>query len=565
MAVSLKNIKGIQFEGGVTLRKQPNGPNLEIIGGGLNTDVDLQGFAGGEITVNEAGLDVDFRIEGDTEANLFQVDASIDGLGFFGATPVNQPGATEDLKDVLVSLGFIVDSGASPLDLDGGAATLGTTIVESGGLTVQDGASAMTDNAAVPLVLTNATTGTSFGVLTIVGADAALGADNDEVFLAFHMRDEEAGPTAAAEIARISAVYINAEAADDGAILTFDCFLANSLTEVLRVGQNTAADATSQLLTLQGTTALPCYSEIGDPNTGMNLDGSDGIVFATGGAAELTLTTSGGTFAGTLGVDGATALTGALTVTTGAASFNTTGGDFDFSARTDAIAVYFFIDASADTCGIGGAPPTTGGNTDAVLSVIAQTTGVIIPVLRVAANDGAANADGDDVAIMFGFQDDTNTTRDQGGSIALEVVDNTSTEMDTLFNFRLMTANNAADADQIASLVDAAGTLTWTDESARALKCFDEAPLSGICDKLKTLKLGRIHGQKLQDRHDRGECLNKKHTYAIGTTAEDFYDVFGLGTNPYTGQPGIAPRNLAGVALAACKELITRVEALEAR
>lgn len=45
-------------------------------------------------------------------------------LGFFGATPVAKQGATADLKDVLVNLGVITDSGATPLNLDGGDLTV---------------------------------------------------------------------------------------------------------------------------------------------------------------------------------------------------------------------------------------------------------------------------------------------------------------------------------------------------------------------------------------------------------------------------------------------------------
>lgn len=46
-------------------------------------------------------------------------------LGFYNATPVDQAGNTEDLKDVLVALGFIASGGATPLDLDAGLLTCG--------------------------------------------------------------------------------------------------------------------------------------------------------------------------------------------------------------------------------------------------------------------------------------------------------------------------------------------------------------------------------------------------------------------------------------------------------
>lgn len=45
----------------------------------------------GAITVNDAGADVDVRMEGDTNANLFLLDASIDGVGI-GVAPTTRLG-----------------------------------------------------------------------------------------------------------------------------------------------------------------------------------------------------------------------------------------------------------------------------------------------------------------------------------------------------------------------------------------------------------------------------------------------------------------------------------------
>lgn len=49
--------------------------------------------------------------------------ATTELLGFYGVTPVDQPGNTEDIKDALVSLGLIATGGATPLNLDGGLLT----------------------------------------------------------------------------------------------------------------------------------------------------------------------------------------------------------------------------------------------------------------------------------------------------------------------------------------------------------------------------------------------------------------------------------------------------------
>jgi hypothetical protein len=46
------------------------------------------GFDGGTFTFNDAGADKDFRIEGDTAANLFFSDASVDRIGINQGTPL---------------------------------------------------------------------------------------------------------------------------------------------------------------------------------------------------------------------------------------------------------------------------------------------------------------------------------------------------------------------------------------------------------------------------------------------------------------------------------------------
>jgi hypothetical protein len=60
-------------------------------------------------------------------------EAEIDGalnhdgttVGFYGVTPATRPGATDDVKDALTLLGLLQGTSASPLNLDGGALTAG--------------------------------------------------------------------------------------------------------------------------------------------------------------------------------------------------------------------------------------------------------------------------------------------------------------------------------------------------------------------------------------------------------------------------------------------------------
>ncbi len=68
-------------------------------------------FDGGSFVFNESGADKDFRIEGDTNANLFVADASEDKIGFGTATP--GPG--------LVTMGGGVAATTVRIDIDGGS------------------------------------------------------------------------------------------------------------------------------------------------------------------------------------------------------------------------------------------------------------------------------------------------------------------------------------------------------------------------------------------------------------------------------------------------------------
>ena len=54
-------------------------------------------------------------------------------LGFFGATPVVQPADTTDLRTALINLGLYASGGALPLNLNGGALTVGSATVADGG------------------------------------------------------------------------------------------------------------------------------------------------------------------------------------------------------------------------------------------------------------------------------------------------------------------------------------------------------------------------------------------------------------------------------------------------
>lgn len=61
-------------------------------------------------------------------------DLNHDGsnVGFYGVTPVAQPGTTAEIKAALSSLGLLQDGSATPLDLDGGLLTAGGVVATAG-------------------------------------------------------------------------------------------------------------------------------------------------------------------------------------------------------------------------------------------------------------------------------------------------------------------------------------------------------------------------------------------------------------------------------------------------
>jgi uncharacterized small protein (DUF1192 family) len=101
------------------------------------------------------------------------------------------------------------------------------------------------------------------------------------------------------------------------------------------------------------------------------------------------------------------------------------------------------------------------------------------------------------------------------------------------------------------------GAGVWTDASAAAGKVFvgtGKDVYGSVIEKLKGLYIGKYHA---------GDPKKEHH---FSPTAEDFYKTFQLGIDPENdvkGSPGIAPKDLASLALAGLVELNEKVEALQ--
>lgn len=137
-----------------------------------NTPLDRITFlAGGATVVNENGDDQDFRIEGDTEANLFVIDASVDAIGIGTATPStdtllsiyrNDTATTATLRLEQDSTGdsvleFLLTGGAEwAMGVDNGSSD--TFVLSAGGdLGTGDEDAVRITDAAPPVVTYNAT------------------------------------------------------------------------------------------------------------------------------------------------------------------------------------------------------------------------------------------------------------------------------------------------------------------------------------------------------------------------------------------------------------------------
>jgi hypothetical protein len=153
----------------------------------------------------------------------------------------------------------------------------------------------------------------------------------------------------------------------------------------------------------------------------------------------------------------------------------------------------------------------------------------------------------------------------QVGAIDCTVDDITGGTIDSHWNHRSY-QNSVA---KVASL-SAAGV--WTDASAAAGKEYEgtrqQVWPTGILPSICALNVSKYRPANQPE----GKPVREYH---ISPTAEDLFDAFGVGEDPHTPKlnkdgenittPGIAPKDLAGIALVGIQELCELVEAQAAR
>ena len=183
-------------------------------------------------------------------------------------------------------------------------------------------------------------------------------------------------------------------------------------------------------------------------------------------------------------------------------------------------------------------------------------------------HNSSTPANNDVIARITWAAKDSGGTERQVVQFNAQFEDVTSTTMDSRMRFVVMDNVNAANFNTTAQITSLG---VFTDASGADRKTYEGQIQSiygeRILDKLDTLFVSRYHSRRAVD-------IKERH---ISPTAEDLWDSFGVGTDPRlldqdtdgdgvvdAPTPGIAAKDLAGIALVAIQELNQKVKALEA-
>ncbi len=209
-----------------------------------------------------------------------------------------------------------------------------------------------------------------------------------------------------------------------------------------------------------------------------------------------------------------------------------------------------------------GATQAGGTYTPAFIIESSNTTDNNGPGLEIYSSKASA-ADQSKVGYINFFGKSDNGTKVEVAHIAAMHYDVSASSRDARIYFRIAAGAGGTTANYDAYLSE---TGVWTDASDAATKTYEGTAHSiyggtdgkVITDKIKSLDIGRYYKKGTPS-----DKLAKAERH-ISPTAQDWYTIFGTGENPDTSDaPGIAAKDLGGVALMAIKELIARVEALE--
>lgn len=292
-----------------------------------------------------------------------------------------------------------------------------------------------------------------------------------------------------------------------------------------------------------GTVTAPAFCTSGDTNTGVYFSAADTFDITCGGVRAAQFVTAG---------TGVNYFKFTPSAAGSALQIDAAGSDTDIGINYDTkgAGVHTFRSAAGSTTLLALSPAS-----NVSLTLTGADAGVNGPSLSLV-HTSASPANADNAGLIEFNAKDGGGTQRIVGRITVEHTDITAASQDSRILFSVMNAVNAGDINTIAELTSLG---VWTDASAAASKKYI-GDVDGVLDKLKKLKtLGvyvgaNVAGPKL--------ATAERH---YSPTAEEFFATFGLGNNPEKGTPGIAPKDVAWLAIKAALEIDARVTALEAK
>ena len=171
--------------------------------------------------------------------------------------------------------------------------------------------------------------------------------------------------------------------------------------------------------------------------------------------------------------------------------------------------------------------------------------------------DSSAPSDNDQPARLHAYgRDDGNTDRNVG-RIDFQQEDVSEGSQDSSIKFSVQ--NNSSSGTNTIGYLSISGV--WTDASDEHAKHYtgpitERRSKGTVLERIARLETGCYCSAHLPE----GKTPSEYHS---GPSAQQMWSEFGLGQDPETHDPGVAPKDLASVALAGLQELLQRVEALE--
>lgn len=175
--------------------------------------------------------------------------------------------------------------------------------------------------------------------------------------------------------------------------------------------------------------------------------------------------------------------------------------------------------------------------------------------------DSASPANFDNHGGFNASQNDSGGTKRVNCEFVCQMLDVTVTTMDSRMLFKVQDNVNAGTTNTVAELTSLG---VWTDASGKNTKTFEGTPneiwgKDGVTNRIKNLFVSKYRSSRAPQRK---VANTERH---VSPTAEDLWDTFGLGHDPRDPEhfAGIAPKDLAGLALVAIQELDARITQLE--